>query len=404
VGHNSAGEGSDGHETQHLAPLYGRDYVLLNVVNFLYSLYSVIFIFLPAYMYHLGIREGAIGVLMATGTLVSVVLKPGLGMVVGRGARRAFLSLGAFLAAASTVPWLFVTVPGAHLFAIRVAQGASFSIFTAASYAYIAASAPPERRAEALGIFGLSFFLPVSVGGWIGEWVIGRAGFQGLFAAGIGVAFLAALFPLGMREPSARERPSIASLKVFLSRAFLVPNTAGYLFGVAYGSIFTFLPVYLVVRGSESIGAFVFFYALSVIGTRTLGRKMLDRLPREWVSLCALILMGVGNLLIPAVPGGVGIVLVGAAAGAGHGLLFPALSALVLDRVREGSCAMAMAMFTAAFDMGLVTGAAAFGFVAERFGYETMFVTAAAVVGAGTAAFFVLDPAFRKAARPEPAP
>lgn len=385
-------------------PLYGRDYVLLNVVNFLYSLYSVIFIFLPAYLYQLGIREGAIGMLMATGTLVSVVLKPGLGMVVGRGARRAFLSLGAFLAAASTVPWLFVTAPGAHLFAIRVAQGASFSIFTAASYAYIAASAPPARRAEALGVFGLSFFLPVSVGGWIGEWVIGRAGFQGLFAAGIGVAFLAALFPLGMREPSARERPSMASLKVFLSRAFLVPNTAGYLFGVAYGSIFTFLPVYLVVRGSESIGAFVFFYALSVIATRTLGRKMLDRLPREWVSLCALVLMGAGNLLIPAVPGEVGIVLVGVAAGAGHGLLFPALSALVLDRVGEGSCAMAMAMFTAAFDMGLVTGAAAFGFVAERFGYEAMFVTAAAVVGAGTAIFFVLDPAFRKAARPEPAP
>jgi len=66
-------------------PLYGRDYILLNVVNFLYSLYSVIYIFLPAYMYRLGIREGAIGVLMATGTLVSVVLKPGLGMVGGRG-------------------------------------------------------------------------------------------------------------------------------------------------------------------------------------------------------------------------------------------------------------------------------------------------------------------------------
>jgi predicted MFS family arabinose efflux permease len=386
------------------SPLYGRDYFLLNAANFLYSLYSVIFIFLPAYMYHLGIREGTIGVLMATGALVSVVLKPGLGMVVGRGARRAFLSLGAFLAAASTVPWLFVTVPGAHLFIIRVAQGASFSVFTAASYAYIAASAPPARRAEALGIFGLSFFLPVSVGGWLGEWVIGRAGFQGLFAAGIGIAFLTALFPLGMREPSARERPSIASLIVFLSRPFLLPNTAGYLFGVAYGSIFTFLPVYLVVRGSESLGAFVFVYALAVIATRMLGRKMLDRLPREWVSLCALVLMGAGNLLIPAVPGGVGIVLVGAAAGAGHGLLFPALSALVLDRVGEGSCAMAMAMFTAAFDMGLVTGAAAFGFVAERFGYEVMFVTAAAVVGAGTAAFFVLDPSFRKAARPEPAP
>ncbi|MBP2683778.1 MAG: putative transport protein, belonging to the Major Facilitator Superfamily, of which narK is a er [Deltaproteobacteria bacterium] len=383
------------------APLYDRDYVLLNGSNFLYSLYSVIFIFLPAYLYRLGIREGAIGVLMGTGALVSVALKLPLGMVVGRGARRAFLSLGAFLAAASTVPWLFVSGPGPHLFFIRVAQGASFSIFSAASYAYLAASAPPERRAEAFGIFGLSFFLPVSVGGWIGEWVIGRAGFHGLFAAGVGVAFLSALFPLAMREPPAREHPSLASLKVFLSRPFFLPNTAGYLFGVAYGAIFTFLPVYLVVRGSGSIGAFVFVYALSVIGTRMLGRRMLDRLPREWVSLSALVLMGAGNLLIPAVPGEVGIVLVGAAAGAGHGLLFPALSALVLDRVAGGSGAMAMAMFTAAFDMGLVTGAAAFGFVAERFGYEVMFVSAAAVVGAGTAAFFGLDPAFRKAGRPE---
>jgi len=164
--------------------------------------------------------------------------------------------------------------------------------------------------------------------------------------------------------------------------------------------------VYLVVRKSGSLGSFVFVYALSVIATRTLGRRLLDRLPREWVSLWALLLLCAGNLLIPAVDGGVGLALVGAASGAGHGLLFPALSALVLDRAKEdtGGMAMTMAMFTAAFDMGLVTGAAAFGFVAERFGYPAMFVAAAAVVGAGTAGFFALDPAFRKGERPAPVP
>ena len=66
------------------APLYDRDYVLLNVVNFLYSLYSVIFIFLPAYMYRLGIREGTIGVLMALP--VSAMLLVGL-----RHLRRAYV-------------------------------------------------------------------------------------------------------------------------------------------------------------------------------------------------------------------------------------------------------------------------------------------------------------------------
>jgi predicted MFS family arabinose efflux permease len=64
--------------------------------------------------------------------------------------------------------------------------------------------------------------------------------------------------------------------------------------------------------------------------------------------------------------------------------------------------AMTMAMFTAAFDMGLVTGAAAFGFVAEHFGYPAMFVAAAAAVGLGTGGFFLLDPSFRKAGRPAP--
>lgn len=384
------------------APLYDRGYILLNLSNLLYSSYSVIFIFLPAYLYRLGIREGEIGLLMATGTLVAVVTKPLNGMIVGRGLRRTALIGGGLLAAASTVPWIYVAAPGPHLYLLRIAQGAAFSAFAAASYSYIAASAPAGRRAEALGIFGLSFFLPVSVGGWAGEWVLREAGFHGLFAGAIGIAVLSGLFPLGMREPAMRERPSIASLSVYLTRPFFVPNTAGYLFGTAYGSIFTYLPVYLVAGGRGSIGVFAFVYALSVIATRTLGRRLLDRLPRERVSLFALILLCAGNLLIPAAGTGAGLAAVGAAAGAGHGLLFPALSALVLDRARGDSGGMAMAMFTAAFDMGLVTGAAAFGFVAESYGYPAMFVAAAAVVGAGTAGFFLLDPSFRKAGRPGP--
>jgi predicted MFS family arabinose efflux permease len=76
----------------------------------------------------------------------------------------------------------------------------------------------------------------------------------------------------------------------------------------------------------------------------------------------------------------------------------------VLDRVTgdTGGMAMTMAMFTASFDMGLVTGAAAYGYVAESYGYAAMFVAAAIFIGAGTGAFFFLDPAFRRGERPAP--
>jgi predicted MFS family arabinose efflux permease len=61
-----------------------------------------------------------------------------------------------------------------------------------------------------------------------------------------------------------------------------------------------------------------------------------------------------------------------------------------------------MAMFTGAFDMGMVIGAAAFGFIAEHLGYPFMFFSAAAITGAGALFFFMQDPAFRKATHPGP--
>jgi len=382
--------------------LYDRNYILLNVSNFLYSLYSTVFIFLPPFLYQLNVREGEIGLLMATGALVSVALKPVNGLFVDRGGRTAFLVSGALLACASTLPWLFVTERGAHLFAIRIFQGAAFSFFATASYAYIAAVAPADRRGEALGVFGLSFFIPTALGGWLGEWVIGRAGFHALFLSAAVIALLAGIPPLRMKEPKGNSRLSPASLLDFLSRQYFIPNFAGFLFGMAYGSLFTFLPVFLLIRRISSLGIFLFVYAFSVIGTRTLARKLADRMPRERLSLISLLLLGTGILAIPFLSGPIGLSLVAVISGTGHGFLFPSLSALILDRAGKEKGGIAMAMFTGAFDMGGVIGAAAFGFVAEHLGYAVMFFSAAAITGAGSFFFFTQDPAFRKASPPEP--
>ncbi|MGZ8429195.1 MAG: MFS transporter [Candidatus Deferrimicrobiaceae bacterium] len=382
--------------------LYDRNYYLLNGSNFLYSLYGTMFIFLPAFLYTLHIREGQIGLIMATGTLVSVSLKPVNGLFVDRGGRTAFLVSGALLASASTIPWIFVREGGAHLYAIRIFQGAAYSFFATASYAYIAAAAPENRRGEALGVFGLSFFIPTALGGWLGEWMIGKAGFSGLFLSAAVIAFLAGLFPLGMEEPDRSSQLPVRSLLDFLSRTYFIPNTASFLFGTAYGSIFTFLPVFLLIRKISTIGVFVVVYALTVVGTRTLGRKLSDRLPRERLSLLSLLLLGIGILSIPFIGGHLGLALVAAVSGTGHGFLFPSLSALILDRAGKEKGGMAMAMFTGAFDMGLVVGAAAFGFVAEYLGFRAMFLSAAGFTAAGALFFFTQDPSFRRASPPGP--
>ena len=137
------------------------------------------------------------------------------------------------------------------------------------------------------------------------------------------------------------------------------------------------------IRGGGTLGQFVLVYSAAVVATRTLGRSMVDRLPREWVSPAALLMLAAGIVGIPALNGSFGLVLVGIATGLGHGFLFPSLSALAIERAGKGREGMAMALYTGSFDMGTVAGSGMLGFVADRFGYGPMFYLAALLTAAG---------------------
>jgi MFS family permease len=368
--------------------LYDRDYLVVNAANAFYSLHATMFIFMPAYLYTLGLPAGTIGLLMATGTLASVLAKPLNGWLVNRGRHARFLSIGALLSCLAAVPWLSPPAPGPALYLLRACQGAAYSFFATAAYGYIAAGAPADRRGEALGVFGLSFFIPTALGGQAGEYIAAHAGFRGIFLGAVAAGLPAVLLPALMRRRHEGERLAAGEMRGFFTARALVPNTAGFLFGAAYGTIFTFLPIVLMIRGGGTLGHFVLVYSAAVIATRTFGRTLSDRFPREWVSPAALLLLAAGIAGIPLLHGTPGLALVGVATGLGHGFLFPSLSALAIDRAGAGREGMAMALYTGSFDMGTVAGSGLLGFVAERLGYDAMFALAAAFTAAG-AAFFI---------------
>lgn len=372
---------------------YDRDYLAVNAANIFFSLHATMFIFMPAYLYTLKLAPGTIGLLMATGTLASVCMKPLNGWLVNRGRHAFYLSCGALMSGLAAIPWIGSPQPGPSLFALRALQGCAYSFFATAAYGYVATAAPRARRGEALGVFGLSFFIPTAFGGQIGDAIVRHAGFPGLFGWAVAAVVPAVLLPALIRRRHAGASLAPSELRAFFSPHSLVPNTAGFLFGAAYGTIFTFLPVYLLVRDGGTLGHFVLVYSASVVATRTLGRRLADRFPREWVSPAALLLLAGGILAIPLLRGDLGLTVVGVATGLGHGFLFPSLSALAIDRAGEGREGMAMALYTGAFDMGTVAGSGLLGFVAERAGFGAMFGIAAFLTASG-AAFFLI-PGFR---------
>jgi predicted MFS family arabinose efflux permease len=84
--------------------------------------------------------------------------------------------------------------------------------------------------------------------------------------------------------------------------------------------------------------------------------------------------------------------------GVAHGAVFPMLSSQVVHRARDAERGSAMSIFTSLFDIALLLGAPAAGFLIESRGYGTSFLALAAVQVAGAIVYAAWDRA------PEPHP
>jgi predicted MFS family arabinose efflux permease len=76
----------------------------------------------------------------------------------------------------------------------------------------------------------------------------------------------------------------------------------------------------------------------------------------------------------------------------GYGFLYPTLSALVIDNARADQRGKAMGAFNASYSIGINFLAFPLGVAARDFGYEGMYLSAAALVFAGFLLFLFTRP------------
>lgn len=359
--------------------IYTRDYMLLNGSNFLYSLYATIFIFMPPFLDSIGISPSQIGFLMATGTFVSVAVKPLGGWLADRTNKVLFIITGALIASLFTLPWYFVKEPSWTLYLYRVFQGVGYSLFATFAYAYIASHAPEERRAEALGVFGLSFFIPTAIGGWLGEVIIAKFTFSIFFLISSGIALSSALPAIFIKDRTKVAGIGPSRVLEVLTRDVLAYVLLALVFGTTFGGIFTFLPLFLYKSGKDGIFIFLLCYSISVISTRTVWRKVVDSTDKNVSAILSLALLSSGTVLLVFSMETLILIIASVITGLGHGFLFPSLSALIVEQAGKENSGISMALFTGAFDLGLVIGSAALGVVLEYGGFPVTFLSCGAL-------------------------
>jgi MFS family permease len=338
---------------------------------------------LPPHAAGLGASKPGIGFAIGVFSVSAMVVRLLSGSRLDRPGRKALLLAGVAV---------FAGTAGAYglarsyldFVALRVLQGMGWGLVMTAVAAIVADLAPPGRRGEAIGYWGLAPTLAMATGPWAGGALFAARGATAVFVAAAALGASAVLFLAPIRDaPRPAASPAPAALS--LPREARLPAGVLLLSSLSYGSLVAFLPVELAAEPGRA-GAFFSVSALAILVSRPLAGVLSDRHGRATVIHPGLALGAAGALLLGFAAHPLALPLAAVAYGAGiGGASFPGLMALAVDRCPPARRAAGMALFFSAYDVAIAAGSVLLGPVYEAFGFLAMNAVAAGCIAAAQA-------------------
>lgn len=372
--------------------LFTRSFVFCALANLFQGLAFNLFLHFPGFLSELGAGEVQIGLIFGLTALVSIGLRPTVGVFMDTRGRRGVILFGNVLNVAVLGLYLTVVEISIWIYVVRVLHGFAEALLFTSLFTYAADQVPERRLTQGLALFGVTGMLPISLGGVLGDVVLAWSGYDALFLLSLAFAVVALAFALPLRDaPRPEHHDSGTESRGFLAalgQPDLLPLWwIATIFAIALASIFTFLKTYVMETGIGSIGGFFTAYTAVALVFRVFLGWLPDRIGPKRALYPALAALAAGFLLLSRAETAAGVALAGVMCGVGHGSAFPIMFGLVVSRARVTERGSAMAIYTGLFDVGVLVGGPSLGLVISLWGYSSMFATAGALVAFGSTIF-----------------
>ncbi|HLD30243.1 MAG TPA: MFS transporter, partial [bacterium] len=276
--------------TDAIRKILTRDFILLFFSQFAFTTaHHMLVPTLPVYLSQLESRETEIGILIATYTFFSLLMRPLVGKALSKNPEKKIMILGGIFFSLASFAYIWAP-PFWPFFLVRVFQGIGYAFFFTASFTLIANISPEAHRGQSLSYFLLAMNLSLALGPSFGMFLINRFGFSSLFLVcfGLSASSLFITKKLGRRPVTPKEDPSITN-SYFLSREALPPSVISFFFFLIWGALTAFFPLYAIHHGMANPGFFFTTIAVMLISGRVLGGRISDLYSTERVILLCLI-------------------------------------------------------------------------------------------------------------------
>lgn len=334
----------------------------------------------------LGAGNIAVGIVVGAFSVSAFFLRPWVGGLGDRRGRKPLMLIGSGLFAVSVLGYGLTSDPAA-LAALRLLTGAGEAFFFVGVVTAFTDLAPPERQGEAISLASLSLYIGIGAGPLLGELAIERFGFTAawLLAAGAGLAALAVV----LRTPETRP-PALLADDAGPARRHRLVHPAGLVPGVVlFASILgmagflAFVPLYALDLGMRGSRLVLLVFAGVVVGIRSAGARIPDKLGAARATRLALALSTIGLTVAGAWRSPTGLMVGAVVLGVGVALLTPSVFALAIEGVPPQERGSVIGTTSAFLDLALGLGPATLGFVAAGLGRPGTFFAGAIAAAAG---------------------
>jgi MFS family permease len=327
---------------------------------------------LSAYADSLGAPASQIGVLMSMFAISALLLK----VVTAPAAdtfNRKYIVIGAMVFYASAFLGYSFSRTMPLLMFFRVLQGIGMT-FGAVSCMTMAAEALPREQYNAgMGYYALAQTVSQAIGPTIGLWIAQYAGYPVTFLASACMMGVATIAAFNIRVKFKRTKKFRITLNNVVAKEAILPAVVQLFLSMGICVVNSFIVVFAAKQGvTDNIGLYFTVSALTMIFTRPFVGKLMDKYGLVKIFIPAIFCDVVAFFIISFARTLPVFLIASFIAGFGFGACSPAVQALAMKSVPNERRGAGSSTNFLGSDIGLLIGPTTAGFLAEHFGYVSM--------------------------------
>ena len=334
---------------------------------------------LALYFENLGGSPKQIGFLLGLFSISAFLSRPFVGWLLGRYDPRKVVLAGLILLLVMTIMYLFIQKLNWFVIFIRIFHGLGFSVFILGALLIAVLLTHEEERAYAIGVVSTGFMLPLLVLPFIGEEIINKFGFFFFFLCAVFLAAIPLLYGFfwKVRLPQFSEDSEVQSvgfLRLLRQRRIYLIFLLTFVFEIGLSSSLSFVPLLAHGESPMRAGYYYTFLGLTAVFMRLYGGKRFTFWGSPKLLLPAFYFICGGGILTYFSFNNFMLGFSGVIWGIGVGILYPHLTAFIVEGVASREKGKVLSLFASSVDLGFALGPLSFGLASHYFGLRETFI------------------------------